>query len=130
MTMLTKAAFAKRCNLSKGRISQYIRAGRLTAPALVGEGRDQKVDLELGREQLKLRLDTDQKFINGLNTLLDDPKPVKTEEGRLAGELAAFFEEAIPGLVTTLAARLNVTEAAAYLIGEEWFDAIEAVRVA
>jgi hypothetical protein len=130
MTMLTKAAFAKRCNLSKGRISQYIRAGQLTAPALVGEGRDQKVDLELGRAQLRLRLDTDQRFLNGLNTRLDDPAPAKAAEGRLAGELAAFFEEAIPGLVTTLAARLNVTEAAAYLIAEEWLDAIEAVRVA
>ena len=102
----------------------------MTAPALVGEGRDQRVDLDLGREQLKLRLDTDQRFINGLNTRLDDPEPVTTAEGRLAGELAEFFEEAIPGLVTALAARLNVTEAAASLIGEEWFDAIEAVRVA
>ena len=85
MTMLTKAAFAKRCNLSKGRISQYIRAGQLTAPALVGDGRDQKVDLELGREQLKLRLDFDQRMLNGLSTRLDDPKPAKTAEDRLAG---------------------------------------------
>jgi hypothetical protein len=127
-TIITKAAFARACNISKGRVSQYIRAGQLTSPALVGQGREQKVDLELGREQLKLRLDTDQRFLNGLNTRLDDPPPVKTEEDRLAGELAEFFEAAIPGLVTALADRLKVSESVAYLIGEEWFDAIEAVR--
>ena len=125
MTMLTKAAFAKRCNLSKGRISQYIRAGQLTAPALVGDGRDQKVDLELGREQLKLRLDFDQRMLNGLSTRLDDPKPAKTAEDRLAGELAEFFEAAIPGLVTALAAKLGVSEAVAYLVAEERFEAMD-----
>jgi hypothetical protein len=125
--IMMKSEFAKRCNLSKGRISQYIRAGQLTAPALVGEGRDQKVDLELGRAQLKLRLDTDQRFLNGLNTRLDDPKPAVVQEDRLGKEVAEFFETAIPGLVTALAGRLKITETIAYLVAEEWLDAIRAV---
>jgi hypothetical protein len=101
--------------------------GQLTPPALVGEGRGQRVDLELGRAQLKLRLDTDQRFINGLNTKLDDPKPAVPED-RLGKELVEFFDAAIPGLAKRLAGRLNVSESAAYLIGEEWFDALQAVH--
>jgi hypothetical protein len=127
MTILTKSAFAKRCNISPGRVTQYITARQLTAPALVGEGRSQRVDLELGRAQLRDRLDIDQRMINGLSTRLDDPKPVETAEKRLGKEVAEFFDAAIPGLVTALAAKLEVTEAAAFLVGEEWFEAIKTV---
>ena len=126
--LLRKSDFARACNITPGRVSQYIAAGQLTPPALVGEGRGQRVDLDLGRAQLKLRLDTDQRFINGLNTRLDDPSPAKAPEDRLGKELEEFFDAAIPGLVTALAAKLKVPEAAAYLIGEEWFEALTAVR--
>ena len=129
MTQLTKSAFARACNITPGRVSQYITARQLTAPALVGEGRAQRVDLELGRAQLRDRLDIDQRLINGLSTRLDDPKPAETPEDRLGKDLEKFFESAIPGLVKALADKLKVTEAAAYLIGEEWFDAIRAVRL-
>ena len=42
---------------------------------MIGEGRGQRIDLELGRAQLRLRLDSDQRYTNGLNTRLDDPPP-------------------------------------------------------
>ena len=86
------------------------------------------MDLELGRAQLRLRLDTDQRFLNGLNTRLDDPKPAETADDRLGKEVAAFFEAAIPGLVTALAAKLKVSEAVAYLVAEERFEALMAFR--
>jgi hypothetical protein len=128
MTIVTKSAFARACNITPGRVSQYITARQLTAPALVGEGRTQRVDLELGRAQLRLRLDTDQRFLNGLNTRLDDPKPVETADDRLGKEVSEFFEAAIPGLVTALAAKLKVSEAVAYLVAEERFEALMAFR--
>jgi hypothetical protein len=128
MTVLTKSQFARAINVVPGRVTQYISAGQLSAPALIGEGRAQRVDLELGRAQLRDRLDIDQRLINGLSTNLDDPKPAKARGDHLVKEVAEFFEAAIPGLAAALAAKLNVSETAAYLIGEEWFDAISAVR--
>jgi hypothetical protein len=128
MTLLTKSEFARAINVVPGRVTQYITARQLTAPALVGEGRAQRVDLELGRAQLKLRLDTDQRFINGLNTKLDDPKPAMVPEDRLGKEVAEFFDAAIPGLVTALAGKLQVSESVAYLVAEERFEALQAVH--
>jgi hypothetical protein len=125
--IISKSEFARACNITPGRVSQYIKAHQLTPPALVGEGRAQKVDLELGRAQLKARLDIDQRYsMNGLNTRLDDPKPASDW---VANDVRDFFIAAIPGLATALAAKLNCTDREAYLYAEEWFDAIEAVPV-
>ena len=60
---------------------------------------------------------------------LRGPPPAKALTNRVSEQVAEFFESAVPGLVTALAAKLKVPEAAAYLVGEEWFEAIMAVRV-
>lgn len=128
MTILSKSAFARAVNVTPGRVTQWITARQLTPPALVGEGRKQMVDLELGRAQLRLRLDSDQRYTNGLNTRLDDPPPAVAAEDVLTEKVADFFEAQIPGLAAGLADKLKVTEQAAYFIGEEWFEALTAVR--
>ena len=77
MTLVRKSEFAKLCNVSNGRISQWITAGHISGDAIVGEGQRAMLDVDLAREQLKERLDTDQRYgINGLDTNLEPSAPV------------------------------------------------------
>jgi transcriptional regulator with XRE-family HTH domain len=70
--LMRKSDFAKRCGVSKGRVSQWLKAGQIDGPAIVGEGRGAKLDAALALAQLKLRLSTDERFgWNGLSTNLD-----------------------------------------------------------
>ena len=49
---ITKTEFADRIGRSQGRISQYIREGTLHGPALVGEGRRQRIHVATALRQL------------------------------------------------------------------------------
>lgn len=49
---ITKTEFAGRIGRSQGRISQYIREGTLHGPALVGEGRRQRIHVATALRQL------------------------------------------------------------------------------
>ena len=61
------------CNVSKGRVTQWITAGQISGAAIVGEGRSAMIDSELARAQLKERLAINERLgENGLNTKLDD----------------------------------------------------------
>jgi hypothetical protein len=128
MTILSKSAFARAVNVTPGRVTQWLRAKQVSGRAVIGEGRSAKINLELAREQLKLRLDTDQRYINGLDTRLDDPAPAKAPEAVLIDEIGEYFEGEIPRLAEGLAAARGVSLQVAYFIGEEWFEAIEGVR--
>ena len=76
MTVVRKSEFARLCNFSKPRVSQLISAGQLTPPALIGEGKNQRVDVELGMAQLRERLSVNERFgLNGLDTNLEPPAP-------------------------------------------------------
>lgn len=67
----SKGDFARRCNVSPGRVSQWIASGQIGPDALVGEGRSAQILVDKALSQLKRRLDIGQRFGNGLGTRLD-----------------------------------------------------------
>jgi hypothetical protein len=70
--IMMKSEFARRCNVSKGRVSQWLAAKQIDGAAIVGTGRGAKLDPAEALRQLKLRLATDEQFgINGMWTTLD-----------------------------------------------------------
>jgi hypothetical protein len=72
MTLFRKCDFARRCNVSKGRVSQWLAARQIDGAAIVGTGRNAKLDAAVALKQLKLRLATDERYgLNGLGTDLD-----------------------------------------------------------
>src|SRR5580704_13766012 len=70
--IMMKSDFARRCNVSRGRVSQWLAAGQIDGAAIVGTGRNAKLDAATALSQLKLRLATDERYgLNGLSTNLD-----------------------------------------------------------
>ena len=65
MTVETKAAFARRRGKTPTAIAQWVKAGHLSGKALVGTGRDTRIDVEEAERQLARRLDPGQKLGNG-----------------------------------------------------------------
>jgi hypothetical protein len=83
--LMRKSDFARRCNVSKGRVSQWLKAGQIDSKAIVGTGRGAKLDAAEALRQLKLRLATDERFgLNGLGTTLDWLPDAEAEEDGLA----------------------------------------------
>ena len=78
-SVLPKGQFAAMIGVSPGRVSQYIAEGKLFGAALVGSGRDQRIDVAIAREQLKNRLDPSQMAGNGIATRLASPTPFPRE---------------------------------------------------
>ena len=81
--IMMKSEFARRCNVDRSRVSQWLRAGQIDGAAVVGTGRSAKLDAGPALAQLKLRLATDERFgLNGLNTgILDwDPDEVEADD--------------------------------------------------
>lgn len=71
MTVVTKGEFARRCNVTPARVSQWLAAGKIDGDAIVGEGRGAQINVELAQAQLRQRLDVDQRHSgNGLGTRL------------------------------------------------------------
>jgi hypothetical protein len=68
--LISKSEFARRCNVSPQRVSQWIAEGKLSGAALVGEGRTSKINEAVAIEQLAGRLDTNQRQGNGIATNL------------------------------------------------------------
>jgi hypothetical protein len=86
--IMLKSEFAKRCNVHKSRVSQWLKAGQIGPEALVGTGRGAKLDSAVALAQLKLRLAVDERFgLNGLWTDLDW-LPADEEEDAEAADLA------------------------------------------
>jgi hypothetical protein len=69
--IVTKADFAKLCNVSPARVSQWISERKLKGKALDGNGRFAKIRVAEARRQLKSKLDPMQRVYRGLNTKLD-----------------------------------------------------------
>ncbi len=67
---ITKSEFAELCSVSRGRVSQWIKAGLISGKAFVGEGRRAKINPEIARRQLRERLSVGQLFGNGADTKL------------------------------------------------------------
>jgi hypothetical protein len=73
---ISKAEFARRRNVSPGRVTQWITAGKIFGAALVGDGRTAQIDEAIACQQLNVRLDIDQRLSgNGLGTRLDLDTP-------------------------------------------------------
>jgi hypothetical protein len=66
----SKGEFAKLINVSPGRVSQYISAGKIHGPALDGEGRTARIVIDVARQQLRRSLDVGQMVGNGIATRL------------------------------------------------------------
>ena len=81
---VSKGEFAAIIGVSPGRISQYIAAGKITAAALVGAGRNAKIDVERAKADLRGALDVSQRFGNGIDTRLDPDLPFE-RPGALSG---------------------------------------------
>lgn len=71
--VISKAEFARRRNVTPGRVSQWISAGKISGAALVGEGRNAQIDEAIACEQLRRSLDPLQMAGNGLTTQLRAP---------------------------------------------------------
>lgn len=70
--VVSKGEFAKRCNVSPGRVSQWIQEGKIGPDELVGEGRSAQIRVSAASEKLKIRLDAGQRTGHGLKTTLPD----------------------------------------------------------
>ena len=69
--IITKGEFARRREVSPGRVSQWISEGKISDAALVGVGREQRIRESIAVAQLRARTDTGQRFGNGAKTSLD-----------------------------------------------------------
>jgi hypothetical protein len=73
---MSKGEFAQHVNLSAARISQMIADGTIGGDALVGEGRNARINVEVATRQISTRRDPGQSLGNGLKARLDGaPKP-------------------------------------------------------
>jgi hypothetical protein len=68
--LISKSEFARRRGVSPQRVGQWVAEGKITPPALVGEGRSAKINEAAAIEQLAGRLDTNQRQGNGIATKL------------------------------------------------------------
>lgn len=87
--VVSKGRFAELRNVSPGRVSQWISEGKIKPSALVGEGRNAKIDVAVATLQLRSSLDVSQSAGNGLATNLDLPLPVITPAPEAALPAAA-----------------------------------------
>lgn len=73
--IVTKGEFSKLCNVTPGRVSQWISEGKISGEALVGTGRLAKIKVAVAQAQLKQKLDVSQSLGNGVTTKLDSAAP-------------------------------------------------------
>lgn len=110
-SLITKTEFARRRNVSQGRVTQWIAAGKISGDAIQGEGRHARIDELLACRQLSERLAPEQRRANGLATNLAPSFPV---DGQTAREVGAIINRAVesvlPELAAGLAAGLEVSQ--------------------
>lgn len=68
---ISRSEFARRRNVSPGRVTQWVNEGKIFGPALDGK----KIVESIALEQLPKKLDTSQRTGNGLGTRLDPTPP-------------------------------------------------------
>jgi transcriptional regulator with XRE-family HTH domain len=92
---VSKSEFAAMIGVSRGRVSQWLRAGQIDDAALIGEGRAARINVEVARRQLDARLDLGQRLgANGKALVsFDDTdtalKAARLRQLELANERAA-----------------------------------------
>lgn len=65
---VSKGEFAAIIGVSPGRVSQYLSQGKISPAALVGIGRNARIDVERAKADLRLTLDVSQLLGNGSDT--------------------------------------------------------------
>lgn len=110
--VVTKGRFAEICNVSAGRVSQWLADGKISGDAIVGEGRGAQIDVEKAQAQLRGKLDIDQRHSgNGLATNLGgESGPVDrpdTVESQIAKERLIGLQRANREKATDEAVRLG-----------------------
>ena len=68
---ISKSEFERRRNVTPGRVTQWITAGKIDGRAIVGEGRCARIYEPVAIAQLNERIDVGQRFGNGLGTNLE-----------------------------------------------------------
>lgn len=74
--VVSKSEFARLIGVSAARVSQYIGEEKISGDALVGEGRNARIRVEMAKAQLRQHLDIGQRLGNGLDTRLDAALPL------------------------------------------------------
>lgn len=83
MQTMSKGDFARECNVTPGRVSQWLAEGVIGADCLDGEGRNARIIVDRAKAQIGLRRDPSQALGNGLKTQLDLPPPETPSEPTL-----------------------------------------------
>jgi hypothetical protein len=98
LPVVRKSEFAVLCNVSQGRVSQWLTEGKIDGAAIIGTGRAALIDSDLAMAQVKSRRAVDESCgINGLSTKLDAPTEsnhpaLQVREGELLGTVAAQLQ--------------------------------------
>lgn len=71
MQTMSKGDFARECNVTPGRVSQWLSDGVIGRDCLDGEGRNARIIVDRAKAQIALRRDPGQAMGNGLGTRLD-----------------------------------------------------------
>ena len=82
MQTMSKGDFARECNVTPGRVSQWLSDGVIGSDCLDGEGRNARIIVDRAKAQIALRRDPGQAMGNGLATRLDfgQVEPPPTDE--------------------------------------------------
>lgn len=68
---VSKGKFASIIGVSPARVSQYLKEGKISRAAIVGDGRSARIRIEQAKHDLRTYLDVGQRFGNGLDTRLE-----------------------------------------------------------
>lgn len=72
--LITRAEFARLCEVSKNWVGQWLDEGKIGGDAVVGTGRDLRIDDDKARAQLRKRRDPGQTLGNGAKTKVRPPR--------------------------------------------------------
>jgi hypothetical protein len=93
---VSKSEFAALIGVTPGRVSQYLKQGRISTAAVAGEGRNARIRVELAKADLRISLDVGQRFGNGLTTRLDAAQPAtRSSNQRAEPPLASGIDQEI-----------------------------------
>lgn len=99
---VTKGEFAALIGVTAGRVSQYLKEGKISAAALSGNGRSAKIIVERAKADLRLSLDISQRLGNGIDTNLDPSQPASRQSAWwIAGDDQASAARTGPAVPTS-----------------------------
>jgi hypothetical protein len=101
--LFSKGEFARRRNVTPGRLSQWLSEGKISGDAIVGEGRNARIRESVACRQLKVKLEPMQMTGNGLSTRLEaSEQPRQADTLPLEQPAAPSASDAPPSLTTRI----------------------------